>query len=166
MMKKIAALVLLTALVVSACQSPKEKALSKIKGLEGNDSAFTNELMTELKTAYVDFAKAYPDDELAPEYLFKAAQRSIALELPNEALEHLNMLAEKYPKSPFVEDAMFLAAYTCENNLNDLPKAKALYDAFIKKYPKSELAKDAQFALENLGKSPEEVLQNLPETED
>ncbi len=36
-------------LAAAACQSPKEKALIKIKTLEGNDSAFSNELMKQLK---------------------------------------------------------------------------------------------------------------------
>ncbi|OYU95383.1 MAG: hypothetical protein CFE21_09540 [Bacteroidetes bacterium B1(2017)] len=145
---------------LAACQSPKEKAIKHIKELEGNDSAFSNQLMTELKTAYLDFAKTYPDDEQAPEYLFKGAQRAIVLEQANEAVELLAELIQKYPKSKNVEDALFLEAYTYENNLQDLNKAQAIYQEFIKKYPKGELAEDAKFALDNLGKSPEEIIGN------
>jgi TolA-binding protein len=160
---RISLIILLSVTILAACQSPKEKALKNIKGLESNDSAFSTELMTELKLAYLDFAKAYPDDELTPEFLFKGAQRAIVLEQANEAVDLLQQLCTKYPKSNFVEDATFLMAYTYENNLNDLNKAQALYKEFITKYPKGELAQDAQFALDNLGKSPEEMLNNATE---
>ncbi len=146
--------------VFAACQSPKEKALKNIKGLESNDSAFSNELMGQLKTAYLDFAKAYPDDEHAPEFMFKAAQRAIVLEQANEAVQLLEELKSKYPKATQIEDASFLLAYTYENNLNELNKAQELYQDFIKKYPKSELAEDTKFAMDNLGKTPEEIIAN------
>ncbi len=157
-MKHINKIVIIALLAAVACQSPKEKAFNKIKTLEGNDSAFSNELMSELKLAYLDFATAYPDDEHAAEFTFKAAQRAIVLQQPTEAVELLAKILVQYPKSPFCEEALFLEAYTNENNLNDLPKAKANYEEFLKKYPKGELAQDASLALENLGKTPEEIL--------
>jgi TolA-binding protein len=157
------AIILLSVTILAACQSPKEKALKNIKNLESNDSAFSTELMTDLKMAYLDFAKAYPDDEMTPEFMFKGAQRAIVLEQANEAVDLLQQLCNKYPKSNFVEDATFLMAYTYENNLNDLNKSQALYKDFIAKYPNGELAKDAQFALDNLGKSPEEMLNIISE---
>jgi outer membrane protein assembly factor BamD (BamD/ComL family) len=158
---RIFSLLIISLFILAACQSPKEKALNHIKSIEANDSVFSDALMQELKTAYTDFAKAYPDDEKTPEFLFKAAQRSIVLQQPNEAITLLNQLLKEYPKSAHVEDATFLLAYTYENNLNDLPNAKNLYEEFLKKYPKGELAQDAQFALDNLGKSPEEVLTEI-----
>lgn len=157
-MQKLSFILFLSLLVLAACESPKEKSLKAIKSLESNDSVFTNELMNSLKTQYVAFADQYPDDEHTPEYLFKAAQRSIAMDQTPEAITLLNRLIEKYPKSTQVPDAMFLLAYTYENNLNDLPKAKELYTNFIKLYPTHDLSEDAQFALDNLGKSPEELL--------
>ncbi len=157
-MKYLNKIFLFALVAIVACQSPKEKALNKIKTLEGNDSAFSNELMISLKTAYLDFATAYPDDEHAAEYLFRAAQRAIVLQQPAEAVELMEKIRVQYPKSPFCEDALFLEAYTNENNLNDLPKAKAGYEEFLKRYPKGELAQDARLALDNLGKTPEEIL--------
>ncbi len=162
-MRKYILLLVISLSVLYACQSPKEKALAQIKSLESNDSAFSNELMTQLKTAYVDFAKAYPDDEHTPEYLFKGAQRAIVLEQANEAVELLGEMIQKYPKAAQVEDALFLMGYTYENNIQDLNKAKSIYEEFIKKYPKSELAEDAQYALDNLGKSPEDIIKSIPE---
>ncbi|MCG9881554.1 MAG: tetratricopeptide repeat protein, partial [Bacteroidia bacterium] len=122
-------------LILSACQSPKEKSLKAIKNMEGNDSAFSNELMMQLKTAYTDFALAYPDDEHTPEFLFKAAQRAIVLQQANEAVDLLIQLINKYPANEFAEDATFLLAFTYENNLNDLTNARVYYEKFLKEYP-------------------------------
>lgn len=154
--------ILIFVIVFSACDSPKEKALKHIRSMESNDSVFSNNLMTELKTAYVDFANDYPDDESTSEFLFKGAQRAVVLQQPNEAVELLQKLNNNYPNSAFNEDALFLLAFTCENNLHDLPRAKLAYEDFLKKYPNGELAEDAHFALQNLGKSPEEILKSLP----
>lgn len=148
-----------TVLLLFACSSPKENALKEIKGLEQNDSAFSEQLMANLKSKYLTYVDAYPDDEFAPEFLFKAAQRAIVLNQAKEAVEILERLMQQYPKSTYGEEALFLSAYTYENNLNDLNKAKAQYEDFLKRYPKAELAEDAKFSLSNLGKSPEEILQ-------
>ncbi len=150
-------------LAATACQSPKEKALKNIKALESNDSAFSNELMRQLKTAYLDFTTAYPDDENTPEYLFKAAQRCIVLQESKEAVSLLSKICEQYPKSTYSEDALFLQAYTYENNLNDTATARVHYNDFIKKYPKGELAEDAKLALVNLGKSAEDIIGEIEE---
>ncbi len=53
---------------------------------------------------------------------------------------------------------MFLMAFAYENYLKDTEKAKQAYEAFLKKYPENQLARDAKFSLDNLGKSPEEVM--------
>ncbi|MBC7383432.1 MAG: tetratricopeptide repeat protein [Bacteroidia bacterium] len=148
---------------IAACQSPKEKALAHIKSLESNDSAFSNQLMSQLKTAYLDFTKNYPDDEHTPEFMFRAAQRCIVLQQPSEAVILLGTIGEKYSKSPFTEDALFLEAYTYENNLNDTLHARAYYVSFLKKYPKGELAEDARLAIDNLGRSPEDIVAGLVE---
>jgi outer membrane protein assembly factor BamD (BamD/ComL family) len=56
-------------------------------------------------------------------------------------------------------------AYTYENNLHDLVRAKTLYEEFLQKFPNGELAQDAKLSLDNLGKSPEELIGNLPSEE-
>jgi outer membrane protein assembly factor BamD (BamD/ComL family) len=152
--------------VITSCQSPKEKALKSIKSMESNDSAFSNELMQQLKKSYTEFASAYPDDEHAPEFLFKAAQRAIVLQEANEASELLLQLINKYPANEFAEDATFLLAFTYENNLNDLSNARKYYEKFLKDYPTGELAEEAKLSIENLGKTAEEFLEQMEATKE
>jgi len=144
---------------VTACTSPKEKALKEIKALEQNDSAFSETLMESLKQKYTSFVQEYPDDEVSPMFLLKASQQAIAMNQANEAIELLSQVTQKYPKTAYAEEAMFLLALTYENNLNDLAKAKEAYELFVKTYPKAELAGEALLAIKNLGKSPEQILE-------
>lgn len=143
----------------AACSSPKEKALKEIKTLEQNDSAFSEALMSDIKAKYLAFVSAYPDDEASPMFLLKASQHAIVLNQAQEAIELLGKVIQQYPKSSFAEEALFLKALTYENNLNDLVQAKECYELFLKNYPKAELASEAAMAIENLGKSPEQIIE-------
>lgn len=144
---------------LAACTSPKEKALKEIKALEQNDSAFSETLMESLKEKYKSFVNEYPDDKASPMFLLKASQHAIALNQANEAIALLAEVTQKYSKTTFAEEAMFLQALTYENNLNDLAKAKEAYELFLKTYPKAELAGVALLAIQNLGKSPEQIIE-------
>ncbi|MFN4082295.1 MAG: tetratricopeptide repeat protein [Bacteroidia bacterium] len=156
-MKKYLIIISLTIAAIS-CQSPKEKLADRIKELENSDSIFSAELMKELKENYIAFSKKYPDDERSASYLFKAAQRCLALNEPNEAVLLLNDLISTYKQNEILENAMFLLAFTYENSLNQIPQAEAAYKNFLQKFPDGELSEDAKIALQNLGKTPEEIL--------
>jgi TolA-binding protein len=146
---------------LAACESPKEKSMDAIRSLEAKDSVFTPQNIRELKSAYLDFANKYPDDDMAPEFMFKAAQRCNVMADHQEALQLFQQIIEKYPKHKISEEALFLQGYIYENSLQDYDKAKQIYADFIKKYPNSELTEDAQYAIQNLGKTPEEILKGF-----
>jgi outer membrane protein assembly factor BamD (BamD/ComL family) len=164
-MKRIGFL-LMSVMALLSCQSPKEKQIDRIKALEASDSTFNVNIMTELNTAYIDFTEKYPDDVHTPEYMLKAAQRCSVLGKPNESISLFNKIIEKYPNSNFCEEALFLKAYTYENNLNETDRAKQSYEEFIKKYPKSQLIEDAKLSLQNVGKSPEEIMKGIADTDE
>lgn len=156
---------ILAAFTLVACQSPKEKALKEIEALEVSDSTFNMQTLGTQKDAYLDFAKKYPDDEHAPDFLFKAAQRCNALASQGDATANhklaialFDRIQHDYPKHKLSEESLFMSAYIYENNLGDNEKAKEAYALFIQKYPNSELSEDAKLAIENLGKSPEEII--------
>lgn len=151
----------LAVLAIAACQSPKEKALANIKTLEANDSIFSPEQIEKVKAAYIDFASKYPDDELAPEFLFKAGQRCNATANHEQALALFQQVIDKYPKHKIAEEALFLQGYIYENSLQDMSRAKTVYVKFVEKYPNSELAEDAKFSIENLGKTPEQIFEEF-----
>jgi TolA-binding protein len=144
-------------LLIAACESPKEKMLNDIKNTEVNDSIFSPQLLNERKRLYLEFADKYPDDEQAPVFMFKAAQLCNGLASHHEAVQILNELMDKYPKSSVAENALFLQAYIFENALNNTEAAERTYKKFLEMYPESEMAEDAEMSLKYLGKTPEQI---------
>ena len=53
---------------------------------------------------------------------------------------------------------MFSTGFIYANNLNQVDSARAAYTLFLEKYPQSELAASAKGELENLGRTPEEII--------
>jgi outer membrane protein assembly factor BamD (BamD/ComL family) len=58
---------------------------------------------------------------------------------------------------------VFFKGYVYENLIRNLDKAKEIYLQFIEKYPESDFADDAQMALQNLGKTPEQMIKEFEE---
>jgi hypothetical protein len=48
-----------------------------------------------------------------------------------------------------------------ESELNDLDKARECYERYLQYYPNKPFAKDVKVLLDNLGKSPEELLKSI-----
>lgn len=114
---------------------------------------------------YVDACEAYalanPDNPKTPEYLFDAAEMAKLLKTTNKALSIYDWLIEKYPNYSKTPSALFIKAFTLENELGNDELAKQAYQQFLDKYPDNDFADDARFSLENIGKSPDEVLKAI-----
>ncbi len=154
-------LILILVALFMACSSPKENALKEIAAMEANDTAFSPQAVEKLKAAYLDFADKYKDDALAPEFIFKAAQRCNVVAQHQQAIDLFQRIIDEYPQSQVSMEALFLQGYIYENSLQDYANAKRIYTAFIAKYPDSELAQDAEIAMQNLGKTPEDILESI-----
>jgi tetratricopeptide (TPR) repeat protein len=113
--------------------------------------------------AYDAFATAFPNDSLAPEYLFKAGEVALGLNRPLQALGFFKRTAEDYNAHDKASYSLFLQAYIFDNFLNDDSKAETIYKTFIEKYPNHPMTNDAVFSLENLGKSDEELIRDFEE---
>jgi len=152
--------------ILFACKSPKEEMIAQITKLENSDSTYSINNITDLYNNYSLFADRYPDDERTPEFLFKAAQQSNVINKSKEGIALLNKIISNYPNSNFSEKALFAIAFSYENNLNDYENAKKSYESFLQKYPKSELKDDAQLSMDNLGKTDEEFLKDIENSEE
>lgn len=164
-MKNISAILLFLVAGLSACQSPKEKALKEIEALQSQDTVFSLDNMAKLKDAYIGFADKYPDDEHSPEYLFKAAQTCSVLASQNndskkheEAIAIFDRVRKDYPKHEMAIEGMFLTGYIYENHLGDTTKAKEVYKNFIATYPESELAEEAKMSMQNMSTPLQEII--------
>lgn len=128
-----------------------------------NDSLM--QLEKPVAREYVDACEAYAlamqADPSGAEYLHKAAETARSLQTLDKALFLYDWIIKRYPDHPRAAQSLFLKAFTLDNDLNQFEEARKLYGEFLKKYPKNEFAPSAQFLLENLGKSDEELLESL-----
>lgn len=153
-------------IALSSCQSSKEKAIKKIKKTEkivySHKTGDINKTeMDKLINLYNVYVKDYPNDSLSPDYLFKAADFLMYANKPVQSLNFFDKILKNYPDYSKTPQSLFLKAYIYENFFKDLNKAKIIYTSFIEKYPDNDFADDAQASLNNLGKSPEELIKEF-----
>ena len=118
----------------------------------------------ELINLYTGFMEEYPDDSLSPEFLYKASDISMNLKRPVETIHLFDLLLTRYPDFDKTPTTLFLKAFVYEDQMYDLERAKKYYEEFLAKYPDSEFADDAEVSLRNLGKSPEELIEEFEKT--
>lgn len=111
--------------------------------------------------AYLDYVDTYPADTISAQYLFKAADVSINSFHSMESIELFDRLINEYPNFSKAPQALFLKAFTFENYLLQLDSARVNYELFLQKYPNHPFANDAEITLKNLGKTPEEIIQEF-----
>ena len=111
--------------------------------------------------AYAEYAKNFPDDSITPDYIFKAGEIATAIQQYPQALANYKTITEKYPNYKLVEESLFLQGALLDNFLNDDAKAKVIYEQLLAKYPNGTYANDAKAAINNLGKSDEELIKEF-----
>ena len=120
---------------------------------------------TEVSNDFIGTCEMYalllPDDEKAPDLLFEAARTAGYIRAFPKAVELYDWAYAKYPDFPKASQALFMMAFTYDNEMHNVEKARSLYEEFLKKYPDDEFTDDAQVLLQNLGKSEEEILKDL-----
>lgn len=167
-MKATGVVLLFTMIFLVSCGPSKSKQAGKINELENSlfssaTAMIDKEKTKELVDAYIAFADRYPDDTAAPVYLFKAGDISMNLLDPNIAITVFNRIINDYPDYEKVPHSLFLKGYVYENELRNLVQAQKIYNEFLSKYPDHEFADDVEISLQNLGKSPEELIQEFQE---
>ena len=115
---------------------------------------------------YIELSEAYalisPRDEDAGAQLIKAG--NTAKSIPGYAAKAVALydwLLAKQPNHPKAGQALFLKAFTYDNELKKPDVAAQLYKEFIEKFPKDDFADDAQLLLENVGKTDQEFYETI-----
>ena len=160
-MKGITFLTIAFSILLFSCSPSRDKMLGKISKMEKEmktaQKVDTN-AVTNLLSAYQNFASKYPDDSLAPENLYKAAGLAVGFNRGTQAIDLYESIMNNYPKYKKVPECFFMEGYAYENVIGNIAKASEYYNKFLAKYPNHELADDASAAIKYLGKSPEEMV--------
>lgn len=124
--------------------------------------AFNARSAQELLDVYKAFAKAYPLDESAPEYLFRAAGLcSKAMGDPKQGIKLYDRIIVDYPSWKRLPDTYYLKAFTIDTELKQVGEAQKAYQEVIDLYPDHPFAKDARKMMEYLLLSDEELIQKF-----
>ncbi len=151
-------------------EKKKEKILDIEKHLDGlaekifekPDKFGINKLNAQ---NYVDACEAFalgnPISDLAPSYLYRAAEMARTLKTFPKALNIYDWIEDKYPNYEKTATTLFLKGFMYENELKDKKKAKEVYNNFLNKYPENKLVADVKFLLENIDKTDEEIMKMI-----
>lgn len=137
----------------------------KIASLEtklfGQEDEYNAKDALALMHLYVRYSDSLPSDSLAPIYLFKAADISMFQQEGGQTIAILDRILEKYPQHELAAMSLFMKAFAYDTRLNDTASARIYYQQFVNKYPNDEFADDALNAIQNIGKSPEELIREF-----
>ncbi len=121
------------------------------------NNALANQFISQTEV-FVNKNKSIAD---APVLLHRAAETARSIRQIPKALGLYERIITEYPNHEKAAQALFLKAFTYDDDLNEHEKAKELYDTFLAKYPSHDFADDTEFLLKNLGKTDEEILKSL-----
>jgi outer membrane protein assembly factor BamD (BamD/ComL family) len=162
---------LLATVINVSCSNARKEMLQNIENLRQEVYAEAPGIpdparADALASACLAFAERYPGDTLAPAMIYDAADLMMNMGKHGEAFSQFERLRRDYPEHEKSEVALFLMAFITENELGDLGRARDLYGQFLKEYPNSDFADDARACIQNLGKSPEDILRSFQAKQD
>ena len=148
-----------------ACTSGQNKDAERINRLEkemdDSEARPAQAKQHELLGEYETYVNEYPADSMAPAYLYKAITLSISMNESEKAIALSDRMINEYSNSTRLPEVIFLKGFVYENYLSNYAQALKYYQDFIKMFPEHEMADDAEAAIVNLGKSPDEMVREF-----
>ncbi|MBK8504489.1 MAG: tetratricopeptide repeat protein [Saprospiraceae bacterium] len=158
-MHKLCFIILISCLI--ACNSESAKTLQEIANLEAKLAEQpSQQILQELLALYQDMASKTRDEKRL-DFLWKAGETARAARDFQTAESIFKELYENNKGTDLAAKSLFLHAFMCDEDMKDHDKARELYQSFLTSYPDSDFNDDAQFLLDNLGKTDEEMLELL-----
>lgn len=135
---------------------------AKIEQDADNDTIVIAHVIEAAK-AYQDYIDRFPEDSMKMPLFYEKA--TVLYTISKQYGKAVGLIDSFLLKFPDQERAPYLlyhkAFYIYEEGLNDLNNARSAYEAFINAYPDHSLVEAALFSLQHLGKSNEEILEEI-----
>jgi len=152
--------------LLAGCTQSREKMIKEITEKEKTLFTADNPIpdktkVNEMVALYLKFADKHSKDSLAPEYIYRAANLQMSVALNEEAISLLDRVIKDYQGYSKLPETYFLKAFIYDNNIKNISKARAAYTDFLQKFPKHDLADDAMISIDNLGKTPEQIVKEF-----
>ncbi len=140
---------------------PAREMSARIRTME--DTLFAKDVFDRrgaqaLLDVYKAFAKAFPTDSMAPEYLFRAAGMNKGLGQPEDAVVLYERIIKEHPQWARVADTYYMRAFTIDADLKEKGRAKAAYEEVIARFPDHRFARDSKAMIDNLKYTDEELI--------
>ena len=158
--------VLFIATAMLSCNN-QEKERTNILELEKNmvdgNGVLNVASADKLIEAYLNYANQFPNDEISPDFLFKAVDISVAYNAlnPQKTIDITNVLINNYPDFEMTPMAMFIKGFVYENQMNNYEKALDTYHHFLDKYPNNPMAADVEASIRNIGIPLDELIKTF-----
>lgn len=127
----------------------------------------TDTVLTQEAIALGDrFLERYPNDSIrVPMFRYELVKWHTEIGNFDAAIVHIDRIRADYPNHPIAPAVLhFKAYYIYDQGLNDMDKARDTYMQFLDEYPDhNELVEAVLFSLEHLGRSDEDILNELLE---
>lgn len=161
-MKKFVLTVIIVSLFFISCSSENEKDLmnsakEKIANQQYVEALIDLEKITQEYSETNESGLAYL--EMAKIYQGKAIKTMTERNSFIKAVEYYQIVSEEYSELDEAPGALFMSGFLQANEIHDYESAKTTYESFLAKYPDHELAPSAQSELDNLGLTPEQILE-------
>jgi len=144
---------------------PREDRIKRIEELEvqvvSEGDQPTESTARKLMGEYIDFTNFQHNDELVPEYLFRAGTWANYIGRKKKAVELFTNLYTNYKSFDKRPEAMNMVAFIYDFELNEKQKAKEAYAVLIKAYPDHSFANDARMRLETIDLTDEELIKQF-----
>ena len=149
-------------LLLISCGPSRDHEFSKIQSAEKRlftpSATFSKEGADSLLGLYSQFIRDFPKDSLTRKYIFKSGNLYMTRENGPKAIEMFDLYMKNYPADVKTPMCLFFKAFIYENIFHNLDKAQETYILFIEKYPRHDFADDARMALQNLGKTADQMV--------
>ncbi len=161
MAKRFFPVLFILALIIG-CNSHKDKEI-----FDSAEKNFNSKNYIKAIAEYEQVINEYASSDYAEKSLLKVGSMYQMLLVPNisretsntKAVQFYKKLFVDFPKSPDAPRAIFMAGFILANDLNKFEEAKSAYKTFLEKFPNDPLTPQVKVELENVGKTPEEILE-------
>ncbi len=147
--------VLVILLAINSCSKPTKTA----EGYwESGSALFDVENYDRAIDEFQNIINYYPDSEEALKAVFFIAEiYKNNIKDYEKAIEKYRQIEKNYPDSDKAPNALFMIGYIYANEMENYNEAKKAYQHFIKTYPGHGLVSSAEWEIENMGKTLEEL---------
>lgn len=158
-------LLLLTSILFVSCSKNDQEIFENAEQLKNRNQ------YQQAFDEYDKIVKEHPDSKYAPDALFNMAYfyqnkylKNVTPEQSNQnAAKLFRQVFDKYPDYSKAPEALFYSGFILANELKEYSDATSAYNLFLRNYPDHELATSAKYELDNMGKSPDDILKNKQE---